>query len=96
MSIVLVGGHERMERIYKDVAKKYGCKLKVFSKMERDLDKRIGDPDYILMFTDVTSHKMVHAACKVSKQKAIPHLRIHNSSATVLEDVLKSLKRQRH
>jgi len=39
MSIVLVGGHERMKRVYKDVAKKHGCKLKVFSKMERDLGK---------------------------------------------------------
>ncbi|MDK2918883.1 MAG: hypothetical protein PWQ37_1616 [Candidatus Petromonas sp.] len=92
MSVVIVGGHERMERIYKDTGKKHGCKVKVFTKMERDFHKRIGNPDYILMFTDVTSHKLVNTALKISKKKNIPNLRLHNSSLQTLEKALEQVK----
>ena len=34
MSIVIIGGHERMETQYKDICKKYKCKAKVFTKMK--------------------------------------------------------------
>lgn len=92
MSVVIIGGHERMERIYKDIGQKRGCKIKVFTKMRRDLDKRIGNPDYILMFTDVVSHKLVNTGMKISKKKNIPSFRLHNSSVQTLENALGSLK----
>ncbi|WP_432407545.1 DUF2325 domain-containing protein [Wukongibacter sp. M2B1] len=88
MSVVIIGGHERMERIYRDTGKKHGCKIKVFTKMKGDLCKRIGNPDYILMFTDVVSHKLVNTTMKISKKKNIPNLRLHNSSLQTLESAL--------
>ena len=88
MSIVLIGGHERMERIYMDAGKKHGCKLKIFNKMKGDLCKRIGNPDYIIMFTDVVSHKLVHTTMAVSKKKDIPSVRLHNSSLQAFESLL--------
>lgn len=92
MSVVIIGGHERMERIYKNIGKKSGCKIKVFTKMRSDLDKRIGSPDYIVMFTDVVSHKLVNTGMKISKKKNIPSLRLHNSSIQTLENALVQLK----
>lgn len=88
MCIVIIGGHERMERIYRDTGKKYGYKIKVFTKMKGDLCKRIGNPDYILMFTDVVSHKLINTTMKISKKKNIPNLRLHNSSLQTLESAL--------
>tara|TARA_B100000965_G_C19030408_1_gene515060 strand:+ start:239 stop:526 length:288 start_codon:yes stop_codon:yes gene_type:complete len=88
MSVVIIGGHERMERIYRDTGKKHGCKIKVFTKMKGDLCKRIGNPDYIVMFTDVVSHKLVNTTMKLSKKKNIPNLRLHNSSLQTLENAL--------
>lgn len=88
MSIVIVGGHERMERIYKDLGKKHGCRIKVFTKVSGDFSRRIGEPDYIVMFTDVVSHKLVNAATKVLKKKNIPSVMLHNSSSQALEDAL--------
>lgn len=88
MSVVIIGGHERMERIYKNTGKKHGCKIKVFTKMRSDLSKRIGNPDYIVMFTDVISHKLVNTTMKISKKKNIPSLRLHNSSLQTLENAL--------
>ncbi|RKD23678.1 hypothetical protein SAMN02745883_01847 [Caminicella sporogenes DSM 14501] len=91
MSVVIVGGHERMERIYKNTGKKYGCKVKVFTKMQRDFHKRIGNPDYIVVFTDVISHKLVDVTLRISKKKNIPNLRLHNSSLKTLEKVLQQI-----
>lgn len=31
MSIVIIGGHERMESQYKEICRKYKCKAKVFT-----------------------------------------------------------------
>ncbi|SKC81236.1 DUF2325 domain-containing protein [Maledivibacter halophilus] len=92
MSVVIIGGHERMERIYKDAGKKHGCRVKVFTKMKGDLMKRIGNPDYIVTFTDVVSHKLVNTTMKISKKKNIPNLRLHNSSLTTLENALIEMK----
>lgn len=94
MSVVIIGGHERMERIYRDTGKKHGCKIKVFTKMKGDLCKRIGSPDYILMFTDVVSHKLVNTTMKLSKKKNIPNLRLHNSSLQTLENALVQMTSQ--
>lgn len=33
MSIVIIGGHERMETQYKQICKQYKCKAKVFTKI---------------------------------------------------------------
>ena len=36
MSIVIVGGHDRMVAQYKKICKSYKCKCKVFTQMEAD------------------------------------------------------------
>lgn len=43
MSIVIIGGNECMERLYKDTCKKYGHRAKVFTKFNSsDVDKKWG------------------------------------------------------
>ncbi|SHH25871.1 hypothetical protein SAMN02745135_00237 [Caloranaerobacter azorensis DSM 13643] len=93
MSIVVIGGHERMCKLYKDIGKKYGCRIKVFTHMNSNLDKRIGKPDYIVMFTDVVSHKLVCKTLKLCKNKNIPNLRLHNSSLNTLESALENISK---
>lgn len=46
MSIVIIGGHERMETQYKQICKQYKCKAKVFTKMKTDLKNKIGSPGF--------------------------------------------------
>ena len=62
MSIVIVGGHDRMVAQYKKICKSYKCKCKVFTQMEADLSKKIGCPDLLVLFTNTVSHKMVKCA----------------------------------
>lgn len=89
MSIVIVGGHDRMVAQYKKICKSYKCKCKVFTQMEADFSKKIGCPDLLVLFTNTVSHKMVNCAVEEAKRKSIPVCRCHTSSASALENIMK-------
>ena len=59
MSVVIVGGHDRMVAQYKKICKSYKCKVKVFTHMGADFNKQIGCPDLLVLFTNTVSHKML-------------------------------------
>ncbi len=88
MSVVIVGGNERMACQYADICKGYGCKAKVFTKENGSLKKKMGNPDLLILFTNTVSHKMVMSAFQEAKRNRIPVERIHSSSATALHAVL--------
>ena len=84
MSIVIVGGNERMVCQYED-----RCKAKVFAKEKGAMKKKIGAPDLMILFTGTVSHKMVNCAVEEAKKKSIPVCRCHTSSASALESILR-------
>ena len=51
MSVVIVGGHDRMVRQYMDICKKYNCKGKVFTQLPGNFKGQIGQADLIILFT---------------------------------------------
>lgn len=93
MSIVLVGGHDRMHDEYKAIGSTYGHKIKVFTQMSARFDKSIGVPDAIVLFTNTVSHKMINVAVKEAKKKRIPLVRCHTSSGSSLRETLERLKK---
>ena len=70
MSVVIVGGHDRMVAQYKKICKSYKCKVKVFTHMGADFNKQIGCPDLLVLFTNTVSHKMVR---KTYRCGSLPH-----------------------
>jgi hypothetical protein len=92
MSIIVVGGHDRMHDTYKNIGCKYGHSIKVFTQMPPKFEKLIGEPDLIMLLTSTVSHKMVATAVKEAKRKNIPIIRSHSSSANSLENSFKELK----
>ena len=89
MSVVIVGGNERMERRYKDLCESYQCQAKVFTKPRGGLRDKLGSPDLMIFFTDTMSHKMLNGAINELKGQdtIIEHCRSSSLSAlkTVLE-----------
>lgn len=89
MSVVIVGGNERMERRYKDLCESYRCQAKVFTKPRGGLRDKLGSPDLMIFFTDTMSHKMLNGAISELKGQdtIIEHCRSSSLSAlkTVLE-----------
>ena len=93
MSIVLIGGHDRMYGKYKGIAGKHGHKIKVFTQITTRFNKSIGSPDAIVLFTNTVSHKMVDIAVREAKKKKIPIIRCHTSSGNSLEETIKELEK---
>jgi len=42
MSVVIIGGNDRMHRLYKDTCKAYGCRAKVFTQPQSTI-RRFND-----------------------------------------------------
>ena len=75
MSVVIVGGHDRMVSQYVKICKSFNCKAKVFTQMTADFGKQIGAPDLLVLFTSTVSHKMIRTAvdgAKGSRTAATP------------------------
>ena len=89
MSVVIIGGNERMVCQYTDICKDYGCKAKVFPKEHGSVKKKIGNPDLMILFTNTVSHKMVKTAVDETKRKNVEVVRCHTSSGSALENILK-------
>lgn len=87
MSVVIIGGHDRMVHQYKKVCKNYNCKAKVFTQMAANLSKQIGNPDVIVLFTNTVSHKMVRCAVEEAGTDT-QVVRSHISSQKALEKIL--------
>lgn len=95
MSVVIVGGNERMVCQYADICKNYGCKAKVLVKERGGLKKKFGCPDLLILFTSTVSHKMVNSAVDEAKRNNVPIARVHSSSASALHQVLRAHCAQR-
>lgn len=88
MSVVIIGGHDRMVCQYKQICKKHQCKAKIFTQMPAGLNKKIGNPDLVVLFTNTVSHKMVKCAVNEAKNKNIEVVRSHSSSQAALTEIL--------
>lgn len=91
MSILLIGGHERMEDIYIRKGKEKGHKVKVMNKMMTNFTKRIGSPDAIIIFTNTVSHKMVVTAENLAKKNEVAIIKCHTSSQFALQNILEDI-----
>ena len=88
MSVVIIGGHDRMVGQYKKICKNYNCKAKVFTQMPSDFENKLGTPDLMVVFTNTCSHKMVKRVNQKSAKHDIPVARIHSASVSALKSIL--------
>lgn len=88
MSVVIVGGHDRMVCQYKKICKSFRCKTKVFTQMSAGMEKQIGKPDLLVLFTNTVSHKMIQCALDGTKGKSTEIVRCHSSSQAALMEIL--------
>lgn len=88
MSVVIVGGNDRMVCQYKTVCHQYGCQAKVFTQMPNALRKQIGAPDLLIVFTSTVSHKMMHCAVTEASKCGAKIAHCHSSSASALKRIL--------
>lgn len=88
MSVVLVGGNDRMASRYKEICQSYKCKAKVFTQMPANFEHKIGNPDLVVVFTNTCSHKMLTGVNQKSRKNNFIVERIHTASVSALKGVL--------
>ncbi len=92
MSIVIVGGNDRMATRYQDICKSFNFKSKVFTQMTTNLENKIGFPDLMVVFTGTCSHKMLGCVRSRSEKHGIPVKHIHSSSVSALKKLLEQFE----
>ncbi len=80
MTVLVVGGNERMKRDYINLAKEKGYKTKVILNMSSKALKDFGNPGAVVMFTSTMSHKLKAVIETQAKRKEIPLIKHYNSS----------------
>lgn len=88
MSIVIIGGHDRMVCEYKKICKSYKCKAKIFTQMPGNFRDQIGSPDLLVLFTNTVSHKMIRCALDEAERNNSDIVRSHSSSGSALKEIL--------
>lgn len=88
MSIVIVGGHDRMVSQYNNICKQYKCKLKLFTQIPSRFKSQIGSPDLMILFTSTVSHKMVNTAVQQAEKNGVTIARSQSSSGSALKKIL--------
>ena len=88
MSVVIVGGHDRMVSQYVKICKSFNCKAKVFTQMSANLSSQIGSPDLVILFTNTVSHKMARCAVVEAERANANIIRCHTSSQAALTEIL--------
>jgi hypothetical protein len=90
MSVVIVGGHDRMHCRYKEICRNFGCKCKVFTQCPANFQNQIGSPDLIVVFTKTVAHKMLNVACIQAERTGAIIRHCNSSSACALNKILES------
>jgi len=93
MSVVIVGGNERMACKYKSICQDHGCEAKVYTKERGSLKTKVGCPDLLIILMSTVSHSMVSTALSGAKRNNVSVARIQSSSASALDNFLKEYRR---
>lgn len=88
MSIVIIGGNDRMVSKYTQLCKAHNCKAKVFTQPDSNLRSKIGTPDLMVLFTNTVCHEMISTATQQAEKNNIKVVRSHSSSASALKLLL--------
>ncbi len=56
--------------------------------MAAGMDKQIGKPDLLVLFTNTVSHKMIKCAVDEARRSKIEVVRCHTSSKSALSEIL--------
>ncbi|MGC8915161.1 MAG: DUF2325 domain-containing protein [Thermosulfidibacteraceae bacterium] len=84
---------DRLKRHYLEEAKKMDVTLKVFTKLEKDLKKRVGKVDGVIIFTNKVSHELKATLKKINLQ--CPCIMCHSCGVSSLKKCIETLQKSK-
>lgn len=91
MSIVLVGGMDRLGGQYRKEAERLGMSLRIFSQAEQGMGSKIKHADAVVIFTNKISHQARHEAFSAARKVGIPVFMHHTCGVCTLRECLNCL-----
>ena len=88
MSVAIVGGLDRLKRLYERKCLDMGYRGKVFSQQVPNLADRMAGVEGIVIFTGTVAHPMVKEATRVARMCNIPLERSKSRSVSALKRCL--------
>lgn len=88
MSVILVGGMDRLGEKYQKEARKQGMKLRIFSQADQNMGIKIRHADAVVIFTNKVSHQARNEAFSAAKKQGIPVFMHHSCGVCTLRECL--------
>ncbi len=88
MCAALVGGMDRLKRNYMDEARRNGIRLKFFTGKERTISRSLGKVDFVVLFTNMISHKARNDVLTALRGKDVPVIMRHSCGISTLRACL--------
>ena len=92
MSIVLVGGMDRLGASYQKEAERQGMNLHIFSQAKHRMESKIKHADAVVIFTNKVSHQARHEAFAAARKRGIPVFMNHACGVCTLRECMNCLK----
>lgn len=96
MSVVIVGGLDRLEKHYERVASNMGYKARIFSSFKPSLCNTLKNSQGVVMFTNLISHPTAKVVISTAKDNRVPVVRSHKCGTSALQKCLFELKTNGH
>lgn len=96
MSIVLIGGMDRLEKQYVKEAEKLGMDLRVFTRAENGIASKLKNTDAVVIFTNKVSHRAKNDAMSAARTHDIPVFMHHACGVCTLRECLKCIHSNHH
>ncbi|CAH2031981.1 DUF2325 domain-containing protein [Trichlorobacter ammonificans] len=92
MSIVLVGGMDRLGEQYRMEAQRHGKDISIFSQDDASVSSRIKKAEAVVIFTNKVSHQARHRAVNTAKKEGVPVFMHHSCGVCSLRECLNCLE----
>jgi len=91
MSVVLIGGMDRLEPQYLQEAERAGVQLRVFTTARNNIAAKLKHADAVVIFTNKVSHRARHEALAAARANDIPVFMHHACGVCTLRECLKCM-----
>lgn len=88
MCIALIGGMDRLDKHYKEVAELAGLSLQIFSRSQTNIAAKLKKADLMVIFTNKVSHRVKTEAMQAAKSRGIPVIMRHTCGVCTLRECL--------
>ncbi len=94
MSIVLIGGMDRLAQHYRQEARKHGHQLTIYNTAHSRIASSIQRADAVVLFTNKVSHRARNEAVDSAKKQGIPIFMFHSCGLCTLRNCFACLRQK--